>query len=91
MLVSICRNIHVTEIVESSACAESLALLLHHLSNDGGRRVAVAARGKFGAGRGELVWNGKDASGRPVAPGVYFLRVQASTGETATTRVSIRR
>ena len=31
---------------------------------------------------GRVYWDGQDASGRPVAPGAYFVRVP-STGETA--------
>ncbi|MFH1681005.1 MAG: T9SS type A sorting domain-containing protein [Candidatus Eisenbacteria bacterium] len=39
---------------------------------------------------GALVWDGADASGRPLAPGVYFVRLNA--GDTsATTRVTIVR
>jgi hypothetical protein len=56
-----------------------------------GRRVAVVGRGSYGAGTGEIVWNGRDDAGRDVAPGVYFLRGSTSRGETATARVLIRR
>ncbi len=37
-----------------------------------GRLVARIADGAFGAGRHEQVWNGRDASGSPVGPGLYF-------------------
>jgi hypothetical protein len=56
-----------------------------------GRRVAVPGRGTWAAGTGEVTWNGRDTSGHPVAPGVYFVRARASTGETASARVLIRR
>jgi hypothetical protein len=56
-----------------------------------GRRVALVGRGTYGAGTGELVWNGRDDAGQNVAPGVYFLRATTSQGETATSRVLIRR
>lgn len=56
-----------------------------------GRRVARVGSGRFQAGPAELVWNGRDASGEPVAPGLYFLRAEASSGEVATTRAVMRR
>lgn len=42
-----------------------------------GRRVRVLARGDFAAGDRRMSWDGRDASGRPVAPGLYFARVRA--------------
>ena len=49
-----------------------------------GREVRKLAAGRYPAGRTELIWDGRDASGRPVGPGV-FLAV-ASLGETRATR-----
>jgi len=37
-----------------------------------GRRVRLLARGPFPAGDQQLSWDGRDASGRRVAPGIYF-------------------
>ena len=37
-----------------------------------GRPVNLLARGSFTAGKHEIVWDGCDDSGRPVASGVYF-------------------
>jgi FtsP/CotA-like multicopper oxidase with cupredoxin domain len=51
-----------------------------------GQQVRVIASGPFGAGEHRLSWNGNDESGRMVAPGVYFLRMQAA-GATRTQRV----
>jgi flagellar hook assembly protein FlgD len=41
-----------------------------------GRRVRVLARGSFPAGDQGLSWDGRDASGRRVAPGIYFAVVR---------------
>ena len=39
-----------------------------------GLKVRVL-EGRFAAGKGELVWDGKDSSGRPAASGVYFYKL----------------
>lgn len=41
-----------------------------------GRRVVTVASGQMTEGYHDVTWNGADASGTPVASGVYFLRVQ---------------
>jgi photosystem II stability/assembly factor-like uncharacterized protein len=51
-----------------------------------GRRVATLRRGALGAGRHALAWDGRDAAGRRVGPGVYFVRASAG-GASATRRV----
>jgi hypothetical protein len=56
-----------------------------------GRRVALAASGRFAKGTAEVAWDGRDASGIRAAPGVYFLRARASSGEEATARVVLQR
>jgi hypothetical protein len=55
-----------------------------------GRRVASLGRGTWEAGPGELGWDGRDAAGRRVAPGVYFVRGRTADDRTATARVVIR-
>jgi hypothetical protein len=40
-----------------------------------GRLVRVLAEGLFAPGEHEVSWDGRDAAGRPVASGVYFLRL----------------
>ncbi len=40
-----------------------------------GRQVAVLVRGELPAGTYAQTWNGLDAGGRPVRPGVYFCRL----------------
>lgn len=42
-----------------------------------GRRVALLSRGLSPAGRHTLAWDGRDAKGRPVASGAYYLRLEA--------------
>jgi len=55
-----------------------------------GRRVARIVDGVLAAGRHRVVWSGRDASGRPVASGVYFLRLEAG-GERRTVRATLVR
>ena len=45
-----------------------------HLS---GRRVAALVSGSMKAGSHQVTWAGRDDSGRPVASGVYFYRLEA--------------
>jgi hypothetical protein len=54
---------------------EHVQLSVHDVS---GRRVRRLEDGVRGAGRTELVWDGRDDAGRPVASGVYFYRLQAA-------------
>jgi hypothetical protein len=56
-------------------------LSVHDLA---GRRVAVLSDGPREAGVFSVSWGGNDDGGRPVASGVYFVRLQA--GEYAATR-----
>jgi hypothetical protein len=42
-----------------------------------GQKVRTLARGPASAGRHEAVWDGTDASGHPVSPGIYLCRLQA--------------
>ena len=53
-----------------------------------GRRVCVLADEAFGAGTHELAWDGRDARGRTVPPGLYHLRVRA--GEARAGRKLVR-
>jgi hypothetical protein len=55
-----------------------------------GRRVRVLAEGEQSAGSHTIAWDGRDAAGRPVANGVYLVRLR--TGDaSATRRVSVLR
>jgi len=42
-----------------------------------GRRVTTLVDGRRGAGVSEVVWNGRNAFGEPVATGVYFYQLRA--------------
>ncbi len=55
-----------------------------------GRRVARLAERAYPAGEHALRWDGRDASGRAVAPGLYVVRVVAGAHRAAV-RVSIVR
>jgi hypothetical protein len=48
-----------------------------------GRRVRALADRSFAAGRHPLTWDGRDESGRPVANGTYFVRVECGRGQHA--------
>ncbi|EFK96458.1 hypothetical protein LDC_1518 [sediment metagenome] len=52
----------------------------------GGQRVRTLLQGTRPAGEEAVRWDGRDAHGRAVAPGVYFLRARVP-GETAAQRV----
>ena len=55
----------------------------------GGRQVATLARGQWQAGAHDVRWDGHDASGRPVAAGIYFARLQGAEGSVASRVVLI--
>jgi len=43
-----------------------------------GKQVSVLASGSFGAGEHQVPWAGNDDSGRRLASGVYYARMQAN-------------
>ena len=49
-----------------------------------GRKVATLENGTVDAGEHDTVWNGRTDGDRPVATGVYFVRLEA--GNQAATR-----
>lgn len=51
-----------------------------------GKRVRSLLEARLPAGRHRVEWGGADASGRAVADGIYFVRVQAGR-DVATTKV----
>ncbi len=55
-----------------------------------GRRVRVLAEGTARAGAHTAVWDGRDGVGRPVASGVYLVRLRAGDASVAR-RVSVLR
>jgi cytochrome c peroxidase len=48
-----------------------------------GRRVASLLTNVQGAGEHRVIWDGRDAAGREVVPGVYFYRLETSAGVRA--------
>ena len=49
-----------------------------------GQKVAVLLDGYMDKGYGEVTWDGADQSGRPVASGIYFYRLEG--GEVSITK-----
>ena len=56
----------------------------------GGRRVATLLDEERGEGMSSITWDGRDAAGRSVAPGVYFVKLDAN-GESRTRKVTMMR
>ncbi|MCA9751361.1 MAG: T9SS type A sorting domain-containing protein [Gemmatimonadetes bacterium] len=54
-----------------------------------GRRVTSLLRGHHEAGALPLAWDGRDASGQPVAAGVYFVRARTEAGSSSRKLVKI--
>jgi len=55
-----------------------------------GRLVATLESGMLPAGKHSMAWNGHDSDGRPVASGVYFLRVRSASQESSLKLVLVR-
>ncbi len=56
-----------------------------------GRVVTVLFAGRQGGGTHQLEWDGRDAAGRRVASGVYFVRVHARDATSAARKVVLLR
>jgi flagellar hook assembly protein FlgD len=52
-----------------------------------GQEVATLFNGAAAAGSYDIVWNGKDNSGKSVASGVYLYKLQANAGSTEFSQV----
>jgi len=59
-------------------CAESIDLGVFGIT---GRRVRTLCRGVMAAGGHRFEWNGRDAAGRRVPGGVYFIRLRREANE----------
>jgi hypothetical protein len=55
-----------------------------------GRRVRELHAGRVPAGASEFLWNGKDASGRELAPGVYFCAIRIGSISLSKKMVMVR-
>jgi flagellar hook assembly protein FlgD len=67
--------------------AETVNLAIHDLS---GRRVRVLEKGALAAGRHQRVWDATDESGRRVAAGMYFVRLESESGHARTSVLVMR-
>jgi hypothetical protein len=56
----------------------------------GGRRVRDLVAGPLAPGSHDLTWDGRDGEGRPVAAGIYLIRVQTAE-ETRTVKTTLLR
>lgn len=56
-----------------------------------GRRADTVVDGELGAGRHRVAWDGRDASGRPLGSGVYFLRLELDGRVAGSQRLVLRR
>jgi hypothetical protein len=61
----------------------SARLTVHDIE---GRRITKLVDGVQEPGDHSVTWEGRDASGRPVAAGIYFVRLE-SAGETLTRKI----
>lgn len=55
-----------------------------------GRLTRTIAEGSFPAGRHQRVWDGADDGGRPVAAGIYIVRIDAGTDQARRRIVVLR-
>jgi hypothetical protein len=78
---------HSTTLRFRLANAGSAVLKIYNAS---GRRVRTLGGREYPAGYSEVRWNGQDSNGAGVAPGVYFVRLEAS-GRVHTRRVVVVR
>lgn len=76
-----------TAIIFAMPRADDIALRVYDTA---GRLVRTLAEGRIEAGRHEVSWNGTDAAGKPVSPGVYFYRL-TTAAETLTGRMALIR
>lgn len=74
-----------TRIVFGLPEASDISLEVYSIT---GQKVCSLMNGHLEAGRYNINWNGKDATGEPVSSGVYFYRLQTGT-ETKTLKMTM--
>lgn len=74
------------ETVLRFALAQEADVALAIYSADG-RRIAMLMHGVQAAGEHAVTWRGADESGAPVAPGVYFARLEVAGRQTSVERL----
>ncbi len=62
-----------------------------HVFDVTGRQVRKLAEGQFSSGRHQVVWDGRDDAGVPVASGVYFYRLKAGSRFVQTRKMVLLR
>lgn len=79
--------VHRTSVAFDLPAARAVRLLVYDVS---GRLVRTLADESLPAGSHERVWDRTDATGRPVAAGIYFVRLDAETMEAREKIVVLR-
>jgi hypothetical protein len=77
-----------TEISFEILVSSSVTLEIYDVS---GRRTGAVALGSFGPGVHRVRWDGRDARGRELASGVYFLRLRGAVGESQAVKALLLR
>ncbi|MBE0643361.1 MAG: aryl-sulfate sulfotransferase [Bacteroidetes bacterium] len=65
-----------TMISYTTPAAGTVELVLHDAL---GREVRRLSREQFAPGTGQLWWDGRDAAGRAVSPGIYYYRIRSGS------------
>lgn len=76
--------------VQIAFTTQSSARVEARIYDPAGRLVATLASRLLPAGKHTMAWDGNDRDGRPVASGVYFLRVRAAAKESSLKLVLVR-
>ena len=77
----------VTSIPFTIRTAGHVVMTIHTIS---GQQIAVVADDTFTSGAHEIVWNGRDALGRPVGSGIYLYRIISPDGILARKMTLVR-
>ncbi len=56
-----------------------------------GQRIATLVDGALPSGRYDIVWDGRDQRGRAVSSGIYFVRLETSSGRNFTHKMALVR
>ena len=62
----------------SFSVAQTSSFVTIDIYNIKGQKVKALINDKFDAGAHQVVWDGKDNSGKPVSSGIYFYKIKAS-------------
>ncbi len=68
----------------------SSSLVVLRVYDAAGRRVRTLARERLSAGSHTFEWDSRDETGRSVAPGAYFLRIETDTASSTRRLVRLR-